>query len=48
VLEFAHVTRAYDAEQFSAQTYDDPDLLDAAARLEANAGFVTGLEADVR
>jgi hypothetical protein len=48
VLERAHVTAAYTAAQLSAAPFGDPDLLEAAGRLEADAGFVSGLEAGVR
>ncbi len=45
VLEFAYVTRGYAAAQFSDQAFNDPDLLDAANRLEADTALTRGLEA---
>jgi hypothetical protein len=48
VLERAHVTAAYTVDRFSAAPFGDPDLNDAADRLEADAGFVTGIEAGAR
>ena len=44
VLENAHVTAAYAAADFTDEPYDDPDLLDAARRVE-NDGDVPPLEA---
>jgi len=48
VLEFAYMTRPYPVAQFSDKPFNDPDLLDAAARLEADARFTRGLEAQPR
>jgi hypothetical protein len=46
VAELAYTTRPYRAAQFSDRSFDDPDLLEAAERLEADAPFAaTGLEA---
>jgi len=44
LVENAHVTAAYRASTFTDVAYDDPDLLDAADRLEAT-GDVNPLEA---
>ncbi len=44
VVANAHVTAAYDVAQFGDRSYDDPDLLDAAARVEAD-GVPGGLQA---
>jgi hypothetical protein len=38
LAENAHVTAAYAAAEFSDAPFDDPDLLDAADRLEGQAG----------
>ncbi len=46
VVVNAHRTQAYDVASFSERRYDDPDLMDAAARLEADAP-PGALEADV-
>jgi hypothetical protein len=37
VVPNAHVTQPYDVAQFSDRPFNDPDLLDAAARIEADA-----------
>jgi hypothetical protein len=44
VLENAHLTPAYRATAFTAAPFDDPDLLDAATRLERD-GMPRGLDA---
>jgi hypothetical protein len=37
VVVNAHRTAAYDVATFSDRRFEDPDLVDAAARLEADA-----------
>lgn len=44
VLENAHLTGAYAADDFTDEPYDDPDLLEAARRVEEE-GAVPALEA---
>ncbi len=44
----AHTTAAYRADQFSDQPFNDPDLVDTATRLEAEAPLGGGLEAEQR
>jgi hypothetical protein len=39
VLENAYVTGTYVAADFSDEPYDDPDLLEAARRLEEAGGL---------
>jgi hypothetical protein len=48
VVWSAHMTKPYDVTLFSDRTFDDPDLLDAAARLQADGppGGIGGLEAN--
>ena len=41
----AHLTGAYAASRFSDAPYDDPELLDAADRVERDSGALGGLEA---
>lgn len=49
VAENAYTTAAYRAAQFSDQPFGDPELLEAAERLEAEAPLaVGGLEAEAR
>lgn len=38
----AHVTAAYEPQQFTAEPFGDPDLLNAARRLEADGGIARG------
>jgi hypothetical protein len=44
----AFTTRPYRVAQFSEQPFDDPDLLEAARRLDADTPFAPTLEAGVR
>jgi hypothetical protein len=46
LLENAHRTQAYRAAAFSAQPFEDPELLDAAERLEQNQAGLAGLDAE--
>lgn len=48
VVSQAHRTAAYEVTQFSERAFDDPDLLDAAARIEGDAvpGGLGGLQAE--
>jgi hypothetical protein len=48
VAENAFTTRPYRVAQFSEQPFDDPDLLEAARRLDADTPFAPTLEAGVR
>jgi len=48
VAENAHATRPYPFTAFSDRPFDDPDLLDAARRLEADAPFGAPLEVGPR
>jgi hypothetical protein len=45
LAEGAYVTAAYAAARFTDASYDDPDLLDAADRVERDAAGLGGLEA---
>jgi hypothetical protein len=46
VLENAHLTKAYRATAFTDASFDDPGLLDAAARLEQDQAGLAGLGAE--
>jgi uncharacterized protein DUF4784 len=45
LAEGVHVTAAYAAARFTDASYDDPDLLDAADRVERDGGNLGGLDA---
>ena len=45
VLEDAHLTGAYASTAFTDAPFNDPGLLDAAERVERDAGALAGLDA---